>query len=127
VVTRIQTVVLNVSDVPAAAAFYEGRLGLDRVYESRGRVGLQCGEVRILLHPSEIAPPRDVAPWNVELYFEVDDVDQAVARLRNEGVGVLAEPADEPWGERDAAVLDPDGYPVYLTQSLPGSWTETRA
>jgi lactoylglutathione lyase len=124
---RIQTVVLNVSDVPAAAAFYEGRLGLDRVYENRGRIGLQCGEVRILLHPSESAPARDAAPWNVELYFEVDDVDETIARLRREGVGVLAEPADEPWGERDAAVLDPDGYPVYLTQSLPGSWIETRA
>jgi hypothetical protein len=35
---------------------------------------------------------------------------------------VLLEPTDEPWGERNAGVLDPDGYPVYLTQSLEDSW-----
>jgi hypothetical protein len=46
----------------------------------------------------------------------------AVSRLRAQGVGVLLEPTDEPWGERNAGVLDPDGYPVYLTQSLEDSW-----
>ena len=35
---------------------------------------------------------------------------------------MLLEPTDEPWGERNAGILDPDGYPVYLTQSLADSW-----
>jgi hypothetical protein len=42
-------------------------------------------------------------------------------RVYDKGVPVLQEATDEPWG--DAAVLDPDGYPVYLTQLGSGGWT----
>jgi lactoylglutathione lyase len=118
-ISGLQTIVLFVSDVERAARFYRDQLGLEEVYEHGGRVGLQCGPVRFLLHPAEEA---ERGPWNVELYFQVDDVDEVVSQLRAQGVGVLLEPTDEPWGERNAGILDPDGYPVYLTQSLADSW-----
>jgi catechol 2,3-dioxygenase-like lactoylglutathione lyase family enzyme len=118
-ISGLQTVVLFVSDVERAARFYRDQLGLQQVYEQDRRIGLQCGSVRFLLHPTEDADRR---PWKVELYFQVDDVDQVVSHLRAQGVGVLLEPTDEPWGERNAGILDPDGYPVYLTQSLADSW-----
>ena len=44
-----------------------------------------------------------------------DDVDGAIAMLREAGVPVLAEPIDQPWGERTAYVEDPDGNPVMIT------------
>jgi catechol 2,3-dioxygenase-like lactoylglutathione lyase family enzyme len=119
VIAGLQTIVLFVSDVERAARFYRDELGLEQVFESDGRLALSCGPIRLLLHPTE-ETARGVS--NVELYFQVDDVDEAVSRLRAHGVGVLVEPTDEPWGERDAGVLDPDGYPVYLTQSLADSW-----
>jgi hypothetical protein len=53
-------------------------------------------------------------------------VDDVVSRLRAHGVGVLLEPTDEPWGESNAGILDPDGYPVYVTQSLEDSWIARR-
>jgi catechol 2,3-dioxygenase-like lactoylglutathione lyase family enzyme len=118
-ITGLQTIVLYVSDVERAARFYRDQLGLEQVYESKGRLALQCGPTRLFLHPTE-DPER--GPWNVELYFQVEDVDDAVSSLRAQGVGVLLEPTDEPWGERNAGILDPDGYPVYLTQSLEDSW-----
>lgn len=118
-ITGVQTIVLFVSDVGRAARFYRDQLGLGQIYDNEGRVGLQCGPTRLLLHPTEEA---ERGPWNVELYFQVEDVDQVVSRLRALGVGVLLEPTDEPWGERNAGILDPDGYPVYLTQSLADSW-----
>jgi lactoylglutathione lyase len=34
--------------------------------------------------------------------------------LRGAGVPVVAEPADQPWGERVASVRDPDGYTVHI-------------
>jgi lactoylglutathione lyase len=43
-----------------------------------------------------------------------DDVDAAVADLRSAGVRVIAEPADQPWGERVASLADPDGYVVHI-------------
>jgi catechol 2,3-dioxygenase-like lactoylglutathione lyase family enzyme len=124
-VRGLRTVVVHVADVARAAAFYEQALGLPRVYEHRGRVAVGLGDVRLLLHPAEL-DSADIASarhGRTELYLAVPDVDAAIGELRTKGIPVLHEATDEPWGERDAAVLDPDGYPVYLTQPRPGDWT----
>src|SRR5689334_4686217 len=39
----------------------------------------------------------------------VEDVDEIVDRLRADGVTVLVEPRNQPWGDRHAYVADPDG------------------
>jgi uncharacterized glyoxalase superfamily protein PhnB len=43
------------------------------------------------------------------LYTYVDDVDRALAQARKAGAGV-DEAEDKPWGDRVAAITDPDGY-----------------
>lgn len=50
------------------------------------------------------------------LWVTVDDCDQAVAHLAAAGVVVVSPPEDQPWGERVARVLDPDGNQVSLGQ-----------
>ena len=45
-----------------------------------------------------------------------DDCDALVRHLRDAGVTVTAEPEDQPWGERVARVLDPDGNEVIVGQ-----------
>jgi len=54
----------------------------------------------------------------VEVCVYTDNVDLAVAFLREEGVPVLFEPADQPWGERAAYVSDPDGNPVLIVARI---------
>jgi lactoylglutathione lyase len=44
----------------------------------------------------------------------VADVDGLIPQLRAEGVTILRDPADMPWGERIASIIDPDGNPVAL-------------
>jgi len=51
---------------------------------------------------------------STSLWLYADDVDIAVTELRDAGVRVVAEPTDQPWGERVASVADPDGYTVHL-------------
>jgi len=51
-----------------------------------------------------------------ELFVYTTDVDQQVTRLRRDGVRVLRDPVDMPWGERVAWVAHPDGNPVALAQ-----------
>jgi lactoylglutathione lyase len=63
-------------------------------------------------------------PWfghRFELCVYTDDVDAAIADLVEAGVPVLAEPADQPWGERLAYVADPDGNPVHIAAPIPGA------
>jgi lactoylglutathione lyase len=51
-----------------------------------------------------------------ELFVYVDDVDATVEALRAQGVAILREPEDMPWGERLGYVADPDGNPVALAR-----------
>jgi lactoylglutathione lyase len=45
-------------------------------------------------------------------------VDVAVAELKRSGVPVIAEPPDQPWGERVASVADPDGFTVHIGAAI---------
>lgn len=51
---------------------------------------------------------RPATGHRIELCFYVDDVDALVSRLRAEGVPIVLEPQDQPWGERISYVRDPD-------------------
>lgn len=43
-------------------------------------------------------------------YVEVEDVDKHYETLVNKGISTSSEPKDWPWGKREYAVKDPDGY-----------------
>ena len=108
--------VISTRDLPRLLGFYEGLLD----GESRSRspsdgppvfVTVRIGSDEIGIAGSEDAsedPPR-VAMW-----VYVDDCDAAVARLRAAGITIVDEPADQPWGERIARLLDPDGNEVIV-------------
>jgi catechol 2,3-dioxygenase-like lactoylglutathione lyase family enzyme len=126
-VTGIQTILISVDDMEETIRFYGDLLGLEKVYEHHGRVAFAAGPTRLLFHVGGRADGnggsavRDAA-HGIELYLSVDDVDGMVERLRSEHVVIRDEPTDEPWGERDAAALDPSGHPIFLTQALAGTW-----
>jgi lactoylglutathione lyase len=91
-------------------------------------LGLRRGQAEIGLVPSSW-PEQQYGRINrngafgggFEMFVFVDDVDRAVSRLRGTGTPVLTEPADAPWGERIAHVIDPDDNPVALvSRSAPG-------
>jgi catechol 2,3-dioxygenase-like lactoylglutathione lyase family enzyme len=50
------------------------------------------------------------------VHFHADDLDATFARLRDAGVEVVSEPADQPWGARDCAIRDPSGNLVRIDQ-----------
>jgi catechol 2,3-dioxygenase-like lactoylglutathione lyase family enzyme len=57
-------------------------------------------------------------PGQVQLHFEVDDVDAEYDRLRGEGLAFEGGPDDKPWGWRVASVRDPAGHTVELVTPL---------
>lgn len=57
----------------------------------------------------EQVPLEQVSPRGPEITLRVDDVDETVTRLKEMGVQIEAEPADQPWQARHAWLRDPDG------------------
>ncbi|WJE55230.1 VOC family protein [Bacillus cereus] len=55
---------------------------------------------------------------NFELGFVVEDVNETISRLREQGVKVLVEPITKPWGQTIAYVSDPDGNYIEICSSL---------
>ncbi|GHH80549.1 VOC family protein [Streptomyces capitiformicae] len=50
----------------------------------------------------------------------VDNVDQAFAKAKNAGAHVLMAPKDQPWGERQAYICDPEGNLVQISTHTEG-------
>ena len=108
-VNGIAYISMYVGDVSASRRFYADLLGLQIDGEGDWGIAMRAGDIGLLLHPRKTQPRQ-----HVELTFDVDDVDTAIAALRGRDVQVVDEPSIRPWGDRDGAVADPDGNVVYL-------------
>ena len=117
--------IIFASDVSRTAHFYE-RLGFARQ-----------GQQPATGEPSYVGLRRDTAELTVvdagwpeqqyhrevgagprfEMFVMVDEVDAAIERLRADGVPVLREPVDLPWGARVGYVADPDDNPVAIASA----------
>jgi lactoylglutathione lyase len=107
--------IFHTADLERAVAFYRDRLGFEERYrfgDGFALVGL--GPFGLgLTAVADLEPPGRVTVW---LYC--DDVDAEIDALRAEAVEIIREPEDMEWGERMAAVRDPDGNGIYLGQKL---------
>ena len=120
----LSSVLLNVSDLERSRRFYGEQLGLPLLGEPEKDHVLVfgAGTIALVCHAhgdfegSPVPGPEDHGA--VLLFLSVDDVDVAADELRKAGVRIAAEPADQPWGERTATVLDPDGHSIFLSRAL---------
>jgi lactoylglutathione lyase len=109
--------IFHTPDLSRAAGFYCEHFGFEERYRfpderSPEFIAVGLGSFSLgLTAVREVEPPGRVTLW---LYC--DDVDAEIARLREAGVEVVREPEDQEWGERMAAVVDPDGNAIYLGQ-----------
>jgi catechol 2,3-dioxygenase-like lactoylglutathione lyase family enzyme len=105
-------------DVAASASYYEAALGFRRAFESGGDVGLtvpvagdQRASITLYLHAATTPDPVDLGT------FRVADVDAFIERYRAAGHRVDAEPADTPWGTREASISDSDGNGLIVSST----------
>jgi uncharacterized glyoxalase superfamily protein PhnB len=104
---------LAVANVTASIEFLERAFGFSRGVVLPGADGqLRYAEMRhgdavvMLIRKGDATTATNGAP---ALYTYVADVDRALAEARQAGAGV-EDAEDKPWGDRVAAVTDPDGY-----------------
>lgn len=103
--------IVNGKDLRATQDFYE-RLGFEKAYQfppegEPDYVSMTRGEASIGMGAGEGGEPFTI--WSY-----VNDVDSLIEDLRQAGVEIVAEPVDQPWGERVAEVRDPAGILVRL-------------
>jgi lactoylglutathione lyase len=107
--------VFSVPDLVATRRFYE-QVGFTRTYQfppegEPGFVTMERGSSSIGIGAGDDADR--FAYW-----VYVDDVDATLETLRAAGAPVVAEPEDQPWGERVARTRDPAGNLVHLGVQL---------
>ncbi|MBV2150127.1 VOC family protein [Sphingobium sp. AS12] len=108
---RLNQVTVAATDISASVAFYKS-LGLRLIVLSPhyARFEAPAGESTFSLHLAEAGPGAH-APT---VYFECDDLDGEVARLKAAGVVFDADPVDQRWLWREAYLRDPAGNVICL-------------
>jgi lactoylglutathione lyase len=112
--------ILSVADLPRSLAFYGDLLGgtVDFRFPDGGEpqfVTLRLGDATLGLGATT-GGGGSGAGYTLCAY--VPDADAAVERIRAAGHTIREDPSDQPWGERIARVLDPDGFEVLLVARL---------
>ena len=111
-VRGLQRIIVSVAELDRALAFYRDALGFTDKYRA-GEVtmlALPGTAIELLLHERPPTP----GPAGVTASFVVDDVDATTAAAERAGGTVVDAPADQPWGERQAVLTDPDGHVLCL-------------
>jgi lactoylglutathione lyase len=116
--------IITTADLGTALRFYRDLLGGRVRYEFPGPDG-EPGYVALEIGTGHLGIGRDPgmtaeASPRFSLWVYAEDCDAAVERLRAGGATIVGEPADQPWGERLARVLDPDGNTVLIGQAALG-------
>lgn len=110
-IKRFHSILFFASDLNKTAKFYE-LIGFD-VQKSDDAVRVKMGDVNLVfMNKVTIDQEAQTKPRGLGLYFyfEVEDVDTYYKSLVNKGVQPSSEPRSWPWGKREFALRDPDGY-----------------
>ncbi len=112
-IKRIHSLLFLCRDLDLTTQFYE-RLGFD-VVKADDAVRVQIGDFKLAFMDEQKVAIRNDAGIKPKgagfyMYFEVDDVDDFFQILKRKNVKTSSEPKNWPWGKREFAVKDPDGY-----------------
>ncbi len=115
--------IISTPDMERALGFYRDLLGAEVEYKFPPEGEVEYVSLRIGDDTLGIGRDPELAAGaggqRFSLWVYAESCDEAVERLRAGGATVTEEPADQPWGERVARVLDPDGNEVIVGQLAP--------
>ncbi len=118
---------LTVDDLAVSLDWYRDVLGFHVAQEMshEGKLvgaSVRAGSVEMLLIQDDFAKGRERKKGQgLRLYCTTAmDLDQLAEAIVERGGALAQEPRDEPWGARDFAVTDPDGFQISISSPLPG-------
>jgi len=108
---RLNQVTVSARDLTASIAFYR-TLGLKLIVRNDHYARFECpdGGSTFSLH----LDPAARGTGGTTVYFENDDLDDVVARLKAKGVKFESDPTDQTWMWREATLSDPAGNRICL-------------
>ena len=114
------TTQLRTTDLAASVRFYTTKVGLalDFQYEDF-YAGIRAG--RQLFH-LKLVDEKDPSIAFVEkgdhfhLYLETDDADATAAALKRNGILLVKDVHETPWGTREFSIKDDQGHTLYFGQ-----------
>ncbi len=109
------TAIVFTTRMEALADFYRQALDLGEPETAPGHMGFQLPSLYLGFDQVEEAH----GAGSLTLWFRVDDLDACYERCLSLGATSHYAPVEKPWGDRLAAVRDPDGNLVGLSQRQP--------
>jgi lactoylglutathione lyase len=114
--------ILSTPDLSRALGFYRDLLDGKVTYQfppegEPAYISMQIGRSQLGIGAQD--QPGVLINDRITLWVYVRDCDAAFDRMRTAGVQVVQEPVDQPWGERMATVVDPDGNRVIIASRGP--------
>jgi glyoxylase I family protein len=119
---------LAAKDPEQLALWYERVLDFRIVYKTEGPnpaffiAGAKSGIIEIIPYPNEMEVPSE-KDKRLHLAIEVDNFEQAVARLNAQGVELAGEPVDIPYGGKIVFFNDPEGNWLHFVYRPQKPWT----
>lgn len=108
---NLNQVTLPATDMDLSVSFYVG-MGFLQIVQSQGYARFECpsGDSTLSLE----LVPRSSAGSGAVIYFECQNLDEVVMRLRASGYVFDKLPTDERWLWREAHLTDPAGTRICL-------------
>ncbi|MGF1604453.1 MAG: VOC family protein [Thermosynechococcaceae cyanobacterium] len=118
---QVESILLFVSDISAAANWYSEIFGSEVGWENPQFAFIRAPGVVIGFHPSDAKCPGGVGGTTV--YWEVEDIQVAIQALTERGARLHRGPIVTSFGAGAAMLIDPFGCTIGLNASS----TESRA
>lgn len=109
---NLNQVTIPSQNLPVSIPFYES-LGLKLIVNSSPRYArFECpnGDATFSIHHVDTLP----SGRGITIYFECQDLDKHVERLKDGGIVFATDPVDQRWLWREASLRDPDGNHIIL-------------
>jgi lactoylglutathione lyase len=121
--SKVDYVMVNVSDMRRSVAFYRDTLGLRLKFESPAWSEFETGATTLALHgatqPAGGAAKAGPAAGTCSLGFSVPDLSGTYAALRERGAHFVMPPTEQAnEGIRLAVCVDPDGLAISFAEPL---------
>lgn len=112
---------LRTTDLAASIAFYITKLGMTLAFQHRDfYAGIQAGSHLFHLKRVDNSDPSIAfveQGQHFHLYFDTHKIDAVADQVKRNGIALLQDVHDTPWGTREFVIADDQGHILYFGEA----------